>query len=235
MGKRTRRRVTIAGDVHFPWASDAALQAFYKRLHVFQPEVVVQIGDIYDMFSMARFPGTKSIYTPQQELALARRDAEKFWLTVKEACPKARRVQLWGNHDDRPVKKALAHAPELEHFVKEGMHKLMHFPGVITAPDSREMYMVDDVGYHHGYLLQPGAHARSFNHNIVVGHTHFGCVIPVMTEHGQFWELNAGFLADRFAKPLSYTAQRKFSKWTRGFGEVDDVGPRFIPVQEKRR
>lgn len=230
--KRIRRRVTAAGDIHFPWGNDHVLAQFYKRLHTFQPEAVIQVGDLMDMYSFARFARSFNVYTPQQELAIARKKGEVFWQTVRDICPRAKRFQLVGNHEDRAVKLALNEAPELEEFVRAGIHKLMEFPGVKTIHDSREVFMIDDVGYHHGYLLQPGAHARSFNCNMVTGHTHFGCVIPVMTEKELFWELNAGYIGDRFAKAMSYTAQRKFSKWTVGWGEIDEVGPRFVPAKE---
>jgi predicted phosphodiesterase len=235
MGKsRLRRRVSIAGDIHYPWENEFALQQYYNRLRAFQPEVVLQAGDLFDMFSFGRFPRTHNIYTPNQELAIARKKGETFWRTVGNIVPKARLVQLVGNHEDRAVKKVLNAAPELEDFVRKGVHALMEFEGVETIHDGRDVYMIDDVGYLHGYLLHLGAHARTFNHNCVVGHTHLGGTAYVHTERETFWELNAGYMGDRFSKPLSYTAQRKFSRWTPGCGEVDEAGPRFVPFKERR-
>lgn len=237
MGNQSVAKTVLAvGDLHMPWHSRPTLLAIYEAIRRIKPHVVIQMGDLYDLFSFTRFPRTHNIYTPSQELALARKDAELFWSSVQHAAPvKCRRVQLWGNHDDRAVKVALAKAPELEEFVTAGMRSLMRFDGVETVDDSRHVYMIDDVGYHHGYLLQPGAHARSFGHKIVTAHTHYGCVIPVKLEKELVWELNVGFAGDRFAKPLSFAAQRRFSRYTLGYGVVDAHGPRFYPLNTEER
>ncbi len=230
-----RRRVAAIGDCHFPWACKKTLLAVYKRLREFKPHIIIQLGDLYDLFSFTRFPRTHNLYTPRQELDLGQKDAALFWGSVAHACPRARRIQLWGNHDDRAVKCILSKAPEYEHIVAQHMQTLMRFPGVETVQDSGLVYFIDDVGYHHGYLLRGGAHAESFKHNIVVGHTHRGGVWPVMTEASQLWELNAGYVGDRFAKPLSFAAQRTFSRYTLGLGEIDEAGPRFVPLPQPGR
>lgn len=233
---RLRKTVLAIGDLHKPWHSRATLLAIYRAIRRIKPDVVIQMGDLYDLFSFTRFPRTHNVYTPSQELTLARKDAELFWQSVKYAAPKnCKRIQLWGNHDDRAVKSALSRSPELEHFVAEGMASLMKFPGVQTVDDSRHVLMIDGVGYHHGYLLNPGAHARANLCNMVCAHTHYGCVIPLKLEDRIIWELNVGFGADRFAKPLGYAPQRRFSRSTLGFGVVDPYGPRFYPLQTEVR
>lgn len=231
MGKpRCRRSVLIVGDVHFPWHSRKTLWAIYRHAAKLKPDVIIQIGDLLDLFSFSKFPRTHNIYTPAQELKYGRGEAENFWSSLQKACPKARCIQLFGNHENRAVKKTITDAPELESFVKDGMHSLMRFDGVETMDDSREVLKIDDVYYNHGYLLQPGAHARAFLENVVVGHTHFGCVVPVKLETKLIWELNVGYAANRHAVPMSYGQQRRFSRWTLGFGWVDHLGPRFIPL-----
>lgn len=226
-----RKTVLAIGDMHAPWASKCTLLAVYDAIRRIKPDVVIQMGDLYDLFSFTRFPRTHNIYTPSQELTIARKDAALFWSSVKHAGPRRmRRIQLWGNHDDRAVKLALNKAPELEEFVHAGMRSLMRFDGVETVDDSREVYKIDNVGYHHGYLLQPGAHARQNLCSMVTAHTHFGCVVPLKLEKEIIWELNVGFVADRFAKPLGYSPQRRFSRMTLGFGLIDRWGPRFVPL-----
>lgn len=194
------------------------------------------MGDLFDMFSFSRFPRSLNIYTPQQELAIGRKDAELFWSSVKYAAPKRTHlIQLLGNHEDRIVKLALSKAPELEDFAKQGVRSLMRFENVETVDDSKEVYSIDGVFYNHGYLLQPGAHARANLACMVTAHTHYGCVVPVKLEKEQIWELNVGFAANRFAKPLSYAQQRRFSRWTLGYGVIDEYGPRFYPLNTEER
>ncbi len=236
MAQRLRETVIAIGDIHFPWHSRRTLAAIFKIIKEVKPDVIVQMGDLYDMFSFSRFPRTRNIYGPQQELKNARRDAEIFWHTVKSCAPKATRYQLFGNHEDRLVKRALENAPELEHFAKQGLRSLMQFDGVDLLDDSREVLMIDGVGYHHGYLSGLGAHARANLNSMVVGHTHRGGTHFIKLEHEMIWELNVGFCANRHAVPMSYGEQRRFSNWTLGVGIVDELGPRFVPLdtEEKR-
>jgi hypothetical protein len=190
----------------------------------------VQLGDLYDLYSFTKFPRSYSVYTPNQELTIGRRDAEKFWSTLNICAPKAKRFQLAGNHDARLVKKALADAPELEQFALEGITGLMRFDGVETYTDSKEMLEIEGVYYTHGFMLKLGDHAREFRVPIVCGHTHQGGVAMVKTEKEIVWELNAGYVANRHAVPLSYAAQRRFSKHTLGVGLVTPMAPVFIPL-----
>lgn len=231
-----RKTVLAIGDMHAPWASRQTLLAIYEAIRRIKPDIVIQMGDAFDLFSYTRFPRTHNIYTPAQELSIGRKDLELFWSSVKHAAPKKTKcVQLWGNHDDRAVKSVLGKAPELEQFVANGMQSLMRFDGVETIDDSKEVYRIDDVFYHHGYLLQPGAHARANLCKMVTAHTHYGCVIPIKLEKELIWELNVGFVANRFAKPLGYAPQRRFSRMTLGYGVVDRYGPRFYPLDTEER
>lgn len=230
-----KKRVVAIGDVHAPWHSKAYCDQVVAFIEARKPQVVVQVGDLYDLFSWGRFPRTLNIYTPAQELDEARRVGEELWARIRRAAPRAKCFQLWGNHDDRAVKNVISKSPEHEVFVSKGMKELMTFPGVTLTDSSRDELVIDGVVYIHGYLAYLGAHARFNQKNTVCGHTHYGGVLPINLDGRIIWELNVGFVGDRFAKPLSYTAQRRFSRWTPGVGEVDEWGPRFVPFQERRR
>lgn len=223
-------RVLVIGDLHSPFHSRRALLEIYDVIRRRKPQIVVQIGDLYDFFSWGRFPRTHNIYTPAQELKLGRKGAETLWHMVKQAAPKAERIQLFGNHDERPVKRALEKAPELEEWTKAGVKGLMTFPGVELVSDFKDVMVIDGVGYHHGYLSTPGAHARAALRSMVVGHSHYGCVIPVNLENKLIWELNVGYVGNRYSVPMSYTQQRRFSRWTLGYGWIDGDGPAFCPL-----
>lgn len=218
------------GDMHAPWQSRKTLAAIYRAIRKHEPAVIVQMGDLYDLFSFSRFPRTYNIYTPRQELELGRKDNELFWRTVKDCAPTAKCMQLWGNHDLRAVKRALSGAPELEQFTRDGIHTLMEFPGVELVKDSAEVIEIDQVGYHHGYLSKLGDHAKMNMCSMVVAHSHTGGMLPIKLEHETIFELNCGFVANRFAVPLSYGEQRRFSRWTLGYGLVDEFGARFVPL-----
>jgi len=67
-------------------------------------------------------------------------------------------------------------------------------------------------------------------YNVVCGHIHRGGAVYINYDNKVFWELNVGFLADKDSKALSYSALKRFSAWTLGWGEIDEQGPRFIPI-----
>jgi predicted phosphodiesterase len=219
--------IFIFGDLHFPWASKPAINWALKDLKKHKPKVVVQIGDIYDMFSFGRFAGTKNLMTPKAELEAGRKDGEEFWKAVKRIVPKADCFQLKGNHDERIFKKMFDRFPEIESAFN--INHIWEFPKVRTVRHEREELFIDDVCFIHGYRSRLGDHCR-FNHcKTVVGHSHRGGVFYLPIKNKTIWELNVGFLADRFSTPMSYSKQRQISAWTLGYGIIDDYGPRFIP------
>lgn len=230
-----RKRVIPIGDYHAPWHSKHYSDRVVRFVTERQPDVVVQVGDLYDLFSWGRFPRTLNLMTPAQELAEARAAGEEFWGRIRKAAPKAKLFQLWGNHDERPIKQIIAKAPEFETFVAQGMKSLMTFDNVELVDSFRDELIIDNVCYIHGYRARLGQHTAFNLMNTVCGHTHQGGVHYVNHEGRILWELNVGYLADRFAKPLGYTAQRRMSRWTPGIGEVDGHGPRFIPFDEPKR
>ena len=166
--------------------------------------------------------------TPDVEVSSARSESQQFWLTVKKLVPEAVCYQMLGNHDARPMKRIKERCPELEPFVR--LSDLWSFPGVRTLSDEREELLLGDVVFMHGYRARLGEHVRYNLKNTVCGHTHRGGVFYHCQEDQMLWELNCGYFGDRFALPFGYTAQRRFSHWTLGFGIIDEYGPRFIPL-----
>jgi len=219
--------IFIFGDLHFPFASKPAVSWALKSVKYHKPKIIIQIGDLYDMFSFARFSKTRNLMTPKQELEAGRKDAEEFWLEVKHIAPKADYFQLKGNHDERVFKRMLDQAPEFESMLS--INHIWEFPKVRTIRQEREELIIDDICFIHGYRTKLGDHVR-FNHmSTVVGHSHTGGVHFMPLKGKTLWELNVGFLGDRFTTPLSYTKQRQVTRWTLGYGVIDTCGPRFIP------
>lgn len=225
------QRVLFLGDTHHPFVNQRALEKVYLFAEREKPEVIVQVGDLYDVYSHAKFPRSHNVFTPRQEEELGRRGAETMWAELKKASPKARCVQLWGNHDVRPLKRVLEQYPAAEDWIAERMNQIMSFDGVETLPDSRqELILPGNVMVHHGYMGRPGAH-RDYNagFNFVFGHTHTAHVLYKQIQGQVRWEMNVGFLGDVGSKGLSYTPQ-KLVQWTVGHGWLDEDGPRFIPA-----
>lgn len=229
MPRAPYERTLFIGDTHFPFVSQETLDAIYRRIEVFQPKRIIQVGDLYDLYAHSKFPRSLNIYSPQQEEKLAREGAEEMWKTVRRLAPDAECVQIKGNHDIRPIKRTLECLPALEHVVSRYLDELMSFDGVTLIKDSRQEYFFDDVQVLHGYRSGIGGHRDFAMKNSVHGHTHKGGVSYRRLEGRTIWELDVGFVGDPESKVMGYTPQ-KTHDCTNGWGEIDELGPRFIAL-----
>lgn len=225
------RRTVFIPDTHFPFHSQRTLDAIYRFIEKEKPECVVQVGDLYDRYSHARFPRSHNQFTPEQEESMARAGAEEMWKEVQKAAPGAECAQLVGNHDLRPLKQILSSYPAAEKWIERMMEESMTFEGVKTIFDPREEYRLPGgVDVIHGHLGKLGDHRNHSLTNVVHGHTHNGGVVFRQHQGRVLWEMDCGLAGDPESKGLSYTAQ-KTVKWTLGWGFLDSYGPRFIPLR----
>lgn len=228
-----RRLGFVFGDIHFPFHHKIVLACALYICIKKQPKYIVQVGDLNDYYSAAKFPRSYNVMTPREETSLARGLGERFWSLLHKYCPQAEKHQILGNHCVRPIKRIMENAPEFEDDMVRSLQEKYTFDNVKTVFDTRDELIIDDVWFQHGHLSQLGAHA-AFNHkNTVVGHTHrAGIAYHALNGHlqKQIWEANAGYLADPHSKGLSYTAQKKATKWTHSCLEIDQFGPKVIQL-----
>jgi predicted phosphodiesterase len=223
-------RLAVISDVHWPFDNARVIEAFHSHIEKTQHDWVILNGDAWDMYSHSKYPRSHNVFTPREEERLSRERNEEFWKEVQKRCPKAKCVQMMGNHDVRPFKRVLDAYPEAEDWIAEKMGKLFTFDGVKTIMDPREeLFVSEDTIVFHGYRSQPGAHRDYTLYNCINGHTPVGGAVFRRLRGQTLWELNSGVAGDPEAKGLTYTPQ-KITNWTPGFAEVDTDGPRFIPV-----
>ncbi len=222
-------KISIVSDIHWPFASQKVIDRFYNRVEQVQPAYVILNGDAWDMYSHSKFARSHNQFTPREEHQLARSQNETFWIEIKKRAPQSVLVQMLGNHDIRPLKRVLEDYPEAEDWIVESLNRAFTFDGVKTFFDHREEFLIGDIAVFHGYRTGLGAHRDYTLMNCINGHTHLGGASYRQIQGRVLWELNSGFAGDPEAKGLTYTPQ-KMTKWTPGFGEVDEWGPRFIPV-----
>jgi predicted phosphodiesterase len=224
------RKVLVIPDTHFPFEDKNALEKLFTVAKDFKPDLVIQIGDLYDMFAYSKYANGISVMTPKDESDRARVCAERMWSRVRKACPNARCVQLVGNHDERPLNKILEKCPENEHVAKSWLLDQMSFDGVETILDPKEEFIYDGVCYMHGFR-KFGEHATFNQMNTVTGHLHRGAVQWNQNVDGSYFELNVGMIADKNSPALHYKSQNRISKMTVGFGMIDRLGPRFVSLE----
>lgn len=230
-----RTKGFVFGDIHFPFHHRVLLPVAIWFCVKHKPDYCLQVGDLYDWLSASKFPRSYNVMTPRSEQEHARYYGELFWMCLNEFLPDAKKYQLLGNHCVRPLKRMIEKFPESECMVVDKLQELYTFPNVKTVFDTREELIIDDVWFHHGHFSKLGAHAEYNHNNTVVGHSHRGgTMFFPLNGHAQkqIWEGNAGYLADPFSPGLSYTMQKRATRWTHGYMIVDWEGPKFIPIHE---
>lgn len=225
--------VVAIGDIHFPWENASAVRQAIALVKEIQPEYIIQMGDLYDMYSFSKYPRSYNLMTPQAEEQHGRMKAEDYWRAMQKAAPWAKCFQLWGNHDARPVRRVLELLPEAEHVVKDHLRKLMSFPGVTLMASEEQELVVDGVHYQHSYLSKVGDTMLQTNLTCCTAHLHRGGVVFRGYEGRVIWELGTGWLGDRRSPVLTYAGRRRAHGTTLGIGVIDSYGPRFVPFVEE--
>ena len=220
--------------MHHPWAHDPTLQKIYEAANELQPKLIVQIGDLRDLYGYSRFPTNPNIMSPADELDRGTERASRMWQKLQRAAPKARCVQLLGNHDVRASKRLSETLPECKLLAQPTMRALFEFPDVETIHDDTEELFVDtaagEICFMHGHRSKLGDHARYNQMSTVVGHSHTGGCVYLRQRNKVFFELNVGWTGDERAPVFKYGNQKLLKTWTRGYGWIDSRGPRFVPL-----
>jgi predicted phosphodiesterase len=227
-------KIVCLGDIHFPYHNQEYLNKFYEAVKQHKPQVICQIGDLYDQYCFSRYSKSADFTTPEEELTEGRKQAERMWNKLHLLAPNARLLQLKGNHDQRIAKRVAEKLPELEGLLSKGLNDLYKFKGVHTVPDERTETIIDGLVFIHGYLSKLGDHTKKNLMSTVVGHSHVGGAVFFNHRDETLFELNVGYVADKNALPLQYGGQR-MKQWTPGMGlltKIDGIWqPQFISFQ----
>ena len=223
------RSVLILGDLHFPFHHRVALNRVLDRLQDKKFDVVVQIGDLLDQYCFSNFT-KKNILKPDREIKFGRELAQNLWFNIHRFQKKALKYQILGNHDVRLIKRAEEKLPEAQDLIKHTMNELYRFDHVKTITDPRDELIIDNIIYTHGYASKIGDHVKKLHLSVVHGHRHRGEVTFIPIRNKTLFELDVGYLADSKREPLGYLPTRT-NNWTLGWGEIDEFGPRFIPIK----
>lgn len=214
-------------DLHLPWTTRRCLRWLYTQIEIIRPKIIVQHGDLYDLFSHYKIVQRHPKMTAEAQVERGREMAEHMWAAIKKRAPNAKCFQLRGNHDDRPIKRMTElYGAGLSAFQPK---ELWTFDGVETMQSERDELILGGIAFIHGFKNQ-GAHCREMLMPVVRAHDHKGGVYFKRVWKRLIWELDCGFLANRHALALSYTRQKKWSNWMQGIGVIWDYHrPQFVP------
>ena len=228
------KKILVIGDAHFPFVNKEAISMIYWIIETEKPDIIIQVGDLFDCYAQSKFPKCLNIYTPEAEWELAKAMARDFWTKIRELAPQAQCFQLMGNHDIRSGMRGQEKAPETAHLIRPTVRTAFTFDGVTTIHDPTEELFIEDIAFVHGYFTSGASkHMEYMRMNVVHGHTHRASIVykpywdTNLTET-LLWEMDVGLVGDPFSKALSYRAQR-IHNWTTGVGIIDRYGPRFVP------
>lgn len=235
-------KILAIGDCHFPFIKQVYLNKVYAWVKKNKPEYIVQIGDLYDMYSFSRYTKALNYMTPEQEVKRGRIMAEKMWKTLQHLCPDDTKcIQMMGNHCGRLLKRVMENLPGLDARIKikdktvklHRIDELFKFDGVTSYLDYRAEVNLASTLFIHGFKGNIGEHVKFFRRNVVTGHLHRGGIVYLRQAGKTFWELNCGYLADNSKLPFQY-GETKTSNWTPGFGvletECGKLVPRFVQL-----
>lgn len=222
-------KVVAVPDLHLPWVCWKKINTVYGIIDNENPDIIIQLGDLKDRFAFSRFARSHDVMSPEEEIIEARNGAVNFWKNIHKAAPKAKKIQLLGNHCARLQRVVIEKFPEIYSIVQKADKDLFKFKNVKTIEDHRDGIEIEGVFYCHGWLTKIGDHAKYFLKPVVHGHTHRGGVFHMNAGGKSIWELDCGYLADQSQVPLQY-GPTKTVLWTHGIGMIDKYGPRFIPI-----
>ena len=226
------KKILCLPDLHAPFVNFDALSMAYAIAEKEQPDIIIQLGDLFDCYAQSKFPKSLNVYTPKAEWDLARAICEDMFKKFRELCPKAELFSLMGNHNARPMLRIHEKFPEGAHLMEDAVRRSFTFEGVTTIHDPTEELFIEDIAFVHGHYSGMGKHRDYMRMNVVHGHDHQQYVVtkPVWDTNMQskvIWEMSCGLLGDPFSAALSYRSQR-IHNWVLGVGLVDHFGPRIV-------
>jgi predicted phosphodiesterase len=192
--------VLVIGDTHFPFQHKDMFEFLETVAEEYQPDEVVQVGDLIDIHSCSRHDADPDGSAPGDELELAITGCEE----LSRLFPEMKIV--YGNHDLRFHKAAYrARVPAA---MIKGLDEVIGVDGWEFAMD----HIIDEVLYTHGTAFggETGHVKAVLRHmrSVVMGHTHttFG-VEYVANRDRLLFGVAAGCLVDHNSYSMAYAKE----------------------------
>ena len=165
--------IIALGDTHCPFHDKRALEIAYQIITDIQPDTIVLMGDMVDMYAISSFSRD-----PKRSLQLQNElDATNEVLKQIDALTDATVIYLEGNHEQR-LQRYLRLRPELHDLASLKLERLL---GLDTLGwQIKSEYKSGDLLFVHGryiskhsaYSIKRELEARAFQVSMLMGHTH---------------------------------------------------------------
>lgn len=125
-------------DIHQPFADPAALELAYQMVKEAQPTVIVVGSDFGDLYLSSSFDNDPDLADYDDELDCY----EYYWRQhikrLRAACPNAIFIFIYGNHEQRLIRKLIRDAKGYRKRVMRDFRQLIQFGGQV-------MYLGDNI------------------------------------------------------------------------------------------
>lgn len=211
-------KAVVLGDRQVPFHDVRAMKVARSIVKDVNPDVLLDMGDGLDCWQISDYDTDPSRRNSLQDDI----DAEKVEMyQMAEAAPRARRVRLEGNHEDR-LRRLIWRLPG----AAQQLNRLRVFQQTMTIPFQLNMaesgweYISTDEQSRtavlpklitiHGHQLKgstvvEGANARraiqKYGRSCVVGHHHRACVLARRDHNGQAFGIETGCLCQLDGQP----------------------------------
>ncbi|WP_026415403.1 metallophosphoesterase [Actinomadura oligospora] len=240
------KRIVVISDLQIPYHDRRALKNVVRFIGDFQPDLLIQIGDLNDYETPSRWNlGTKLEYA-QRVKSDSEVTKREFFAPVREVYDGLFKV-FEGNHDLRPRTYLSDKAPALAEF-SDDVHfsKLLDFDGFGVELAEPFMKLGPGTVGIHGHEIKGMSqiagttafnHATKANANVIMGHTHRlgirrGTTGNATTGFTTRWGFEVGHLMD--PSKAQYLGAGAVANWQKGFGLLyvgnQDVSPVEVDV-----
>jgi len=221
------KKILVIPDLHIPFIDVRVLkvvQMWYKR---HKPDLVVQLGDMFDFKAWSRWPKDSDDDSPHEEFEAS----IKLGSTVAKMFPNME--ILMGNHDMRVAKRAME-VGFTKHIMRD-LDEIFPYDGWNWHADPREKLIINTpkgpIWFLHGDE-QGGTAAqksRLLGISVVQGHSHQSSIVHSSSLAHSVFAMETGHLMDMRSKGAQY-AFRMGRYPVAGFGVIKFSIPYFIPL-----
>ena len=165
----------VIPDIHAHYKNDNSRADLIGRLIVdLRPDVVVNMGDMFDMPSLSSYDRGKKGFqgrTYRADVDAGLEFDERLWAPIKKA--KKRRphsVYLIGNHDER-IARAIEYQPELEGMISYKDLELHKNYDVVVDYEGRTPGSIEIDGIQYGHYFPSGIMGRPISGDVRPAHS----------------------------------------------------------------
>lgn len=217
----------VLPDAHYPYHNAPLMEKVFKCIKDNQVEGVVISGDWLDLFTLGSYNadslGLLRNITLTEEYEAGLKGIQKL---EKALSPDAKRVFIWGNHEDRYFRElnkrdVSKYGDELQN--PNDALKLKEYGYEIFTNWKDDFYTIADLDIMHGIYCNihtAKKHLEMHGRSVMFGHTHR--VQTHFTAHEAAF--NIGCLADIPNSAFNYMPRMQKENWSNSFSAVRVIG-----------